>query len=337
MKRLSYSTFLIACILLFFASCSHEKRHANLNGIDLKINIKRFDKDFWALDTNNLKEGISILEKKYPNFTPIYFEKVVSFGNPKDSSTQAVIKLFQKDTTMAELYPYTLDKFKNISDIESQLTDAFRRAKYFFPKAQIPQFYMHWSGFNQNIVTGPGFISLSIDDYLGTNCRYYKKTNIYDYQLANMRRDKVAPDYVTAWLLTEFPFNKANTTLLEDIIYRGKIMYTLSVLMPTEKDWILMGYTRDQWKWANTNEKQMWSTLVNSKDLFTTQPIEKGQYLNDGPFTLPFTQDSPGRGGIYIGWQIIESYMKRQKNITPLELMRNDNANRILEQSGYRP
>ena len=72
-----------------------------------------------------------------------------------------------------------------------------------------------------------------------------------------------------------------------------------------------MGYTPEQTKWVKGYEISMWLTLIESKDLFTTHMIQKGRYLNDGHFTLPFTQESPARGGVYIGWQIVEAFMKR--------------------------
>ena len=137
--------------------------------------------------------------------------------------------------------------------------------------------------------------------------------------------------------MTEFPLRTSDNSLLEEIIYRGKLIYVLTVLLPNESESVIMGYTPDQMKWVKGYEKNMWLMLVESKDLFTTHLIQKGRYLNDGPFTLPFTQESPARGGVYIGWQIVESFMKRNPQVTLQQLMELHNAQYILEMSGYNP
>ena len=98
-----------------------------------------------------------------------------------------------------------------------------------------------------------------------------------------------------------------------------------------------MGYTSAEWEWVNKYEKDMWLSLMASKDLYTTQLIEKGRYVNDGPFTLPFTQESPARAGVYIGWQIVKSYMKHNSNISIQQLMQETDAQKILNQSRYNP
>jgi uncharacterized protein YjaZ len=60
-------------------------------------------------------------------------------------------------------------------------------------------------------------------------------------------------------------------------------------------------------------------------------------YLNDGPFTSEISQESPGRLGIWIGWRIIDSYMRNNKQVSLTALMANGDAQKILEQSQYKP
>ena len=138
-----------------------------------------------------------------------------------------------------------------------------------------------------------------------------------------------------AWLVGEYPKN-VSENLLNDIVYQGKILYTASQLLELP-DSLLMGYTSAEWEWVNKYEKDMWLSLMSSKDLYTTQLIEKGRYVNDGPFTLPFTQESPARAGVFIGWQIVKSYMKHNSNISIQQLMQETDAQKILNQSRYNP
>lgn len=333
MKRYIYITLAIAFALI---SCKREKRHADLTGIDFEIKIERFDSAFWVMDTANVAEEFIALQTQYPDITPIYTEKVVRFGSPNDEITHRTYSLFKNDSAVQLLYNDALRIYSDMNDIERDLTTAFRRARYFLPQFPTPRVYCHVSGFNQSMIVAESFISLSIDNYLGENYPLYEQIGIYKYQRPNMRREKVASDYITAWLSSEFSNSIANN-LLTDMVHHGKILYTVSVLLPETPEHIIMGYTPEQWKWVKKNETNMWNTLIQSRDLYTTNMIAKSKYINDGPFTLPFSQQSPGRAGAYLGWQIIESYMRNNPEISIQQLLQQPDAQIILNRSNYQP
>jgi len=111
----------------------------------------------------------------------------------------------------------------------------------------------------------------------------------------------------------------------------------LSVFMPHEKPESLMGYSAEQWNWSKTNEKQIWGYMIDQKHLFSTDVQLIRKYMNDAPFTSPVSQDSPGRLGTWLGWQIVESYMNKNPKTTLTDLMKINNYQKMLEDSGYRP
>lgn len=326
---------IIAAIIL--TACNTSNRKADLRGIDFDVNIMRFDSAFWALDTTNLPLAFERLEAEYPNITYDYLTRVVNFGEPNNPVTHETYLHFVNDTNVQRLYNDALEYYKSIDIHEQDLTMAFRRAKYYFPNIEIPKIYTHVSGFNQNIIIGYDFISLSIDNYLGSDYDIYQKIGIYEYQKANMCEEKIVPDYLAAWLTAEFPLYSLDKNLLADIIYRGKIHYVISQLLPNTPKEVIMGYTPEQWSWVKKNEKNMWEMLMATKNLYATDLITRGRYTNDGPFTLPFTQESPSRAGIYLGWQIVDSYMRNNPSISVMQLMQQPNAQIILTESKYRP
>lgn len=333
MKRYIY---VIAIIGFALISCKREKRRADLTGIECDIKIERFDSLFWGLDTTRLTEEFAKLQAEHPNITPIYTENVVQFGHPDSAITHDTYKLFRSNKEVGKLYEDALKIYADVSDIEKDLTEAFRRAKYFLPQFPTPRVYCHVSGLNQSLIVDEEFISLSIDNYLGADYQLYKEIGIYKYQRPNMRREKVAPDYITAWLSSEFS-NSLADNLLSDMIRYGKILYTVSVLLPKTPERVIMGYSEEQWDWVKKNEANMWNALIASKDLYTTSMMIKNQYIGDGPFTKPFTQESPGRAGTYIGWRIVENYMKHNPQISIQQLLQQPDAQMILNNSNYRP
>ena len=152
-----------------------------------------------------------------------------------------------------------------------------------------------------------------------------------------MTPKNVASTYVSEWLISQFPYFSEYDRLLDEMIYQGKILYITSLLMEDEKIETLIGYTAEQWKWCKNYEKDMWQTLIQNKFLFSNDFHLRKKMIEDAPFTQPFTQASPGRAGIFVGYRIVESYMQKNANISPLELMLNADAQGILERSGYQP
>ncbi len=330
---------IILCCTLFLFACKSEKRDINISDSNIKTTIQRFDIDFWNQDTKNFKKSMETLHNKYPKLLSIYTEQGLAIGEWNSKECQEILTdYFFPDSTIQMLYNDCLEQYENIDDLNKELSKAFQRANTLFPEKNIPIVAFHVSaGVNPNpLLYKDSLLSLSIDNYLGEDYPLYQNT-VYNYLCYNMRRAKVVPDIITIWLAYNFPFSPQSGQLLDEMIYRGKIMYLLSTLLPDETKENLIGYTPKQWQWCIEQEKDMWMTVVEKKHLFSTEGLLITKYLNDAPFTPYFSQNSPGRCGVFLGWRIIDSYMKNNPKISPTELIKNTNYKSILEQSNYNP
>jgi len=121
------------------------------------------------------------------------------------------------------------------------------------------------------------------------------------------------------------------------MIYQGKVMYFVKAVLPEDPDSLLWGFTANQMKFCNNNEKQMWTYLVENKQLFLTDRFTIDKYIREGPFTAGFTEESPGRAAVWIGYRIVDRYMKKNKNLSLDALMKEDDYQEILALSGYNP
>ncbi len=325
--------------LLLLCACRSEQRKIQVSNSDIKIEIQRFDRDFWAQNINDFEHSMEALHEKYPRLLPLYTERALMVGawNCKECREILTTQFFP-DSTIQTLYNDCLQQYADIADINKTLTEAFARANACFPDKTIPEIYFHVSaGANPNVLLyKDSLISLSIDNYLGENYPLYVDA-VYNYLRYNMRREKVAPDIMTIWIVRNFPFTIQSGQMLDEMIYRGKIMYLLSALMPDCSNETLIGYTPEQWTWCVEQEKDLWMTLVESKHLFSTEGLLITKYLNDAPFTPYFSQESPGRCGVFLGWRIVESYMQNNPNVSIADLMANQNYKSILEKSLYNP
>jgi hypothetical protein len=59
--------------------------------------------------------------------------------------------------------------------------------------------------------------------------------------------------------------------------------------------------------------------------------------IDEAPFTSYFSNESPGRASIWLGFRIVESYMKNNKNVALSGLMGNTDVQTIMEKARYNP
>lgn len=341
MKRLSniFILFLVIAITITLTSC-HKKtqrfqvKKADANRIEIKIH--RFDKDFIGMDTKKPIPSVKALYEKYPAFMPVYINNVLEIDAKDTALVAKQFAQFVSDTAFQKINTKALETVGDVTDIEKDLSGAFSYVNAYFPQIKIPAVYFYVSGFNRAVLMTDDFIGVGTDFYLGADYAPYQEFT-YDYLLYNMRRDMISIDIVSASLFRYFIFDGKQNRLIDNMLHRGKVIYTLASFMPDKKIEDILGYSPEQMKWAEQYESEIWKAVVGQKDLFSTNVQLIGKYLNDAPFTAPVSQESPGRLGIYLGWKIIDSYMKQNKNVTLQELMKITDYQKILEQSGYRP
>lgn len=337
MKHASIYFLSIMSILLLVSSCGKSNRfEIDTTKNRYEVNIQRFDKDLIQLDTNDIKTSVDSLYRRYPLFMPQFIENVLETPSSDTAEVRRLFSQFITDSTFVSVNKKTIETFGDISDIEKSVSDAFTYIHYYFPEVQLPEIYFFVSGFNRSVMLNEKFIGLGTDMYLGADFAPYKNLT-YEYLLSNMRREYVATDLVSATLFRMFVMNSSEDRLLDNMIFRGKVMYLLSVFMPDETPEKLMGYTPEQWKWSEKYEKQIWTAIIDNKDLFSTDKLLIRKYMNDAPFTAPISQESPGRLGTWIGLRIIISYMNKNTDIDLKGLMNENNSQKILENSSYKP
>ncbi|MFM7911580.1 MAG: hypothetical protein ACKO9W_05300, partial [Bacteroidota bacterium] len=79
-------------------------------------------------------------------------------------------------------------------------------------------------------------------------------------------------------------------------------------LLPEIHDTLLLGYSAAQWKWIKNHQGQVWRDLVSQDLLFTGDPAILSRYLNDGPFSSGYPQQSPPALGLFIGDAVIQKW-----------------------------
>ncbi len=338
-NRINYFSFFVSIILLFSViACKRNPLKVDISNSNKNIEVVRFDQELFAVDTTTLKSSLLALNNKYPEFFNLYTYKVIHIGGIDDDDFFDYMKTFLTDTMIRNVNQIVQDEFSDFEKTEKALNKAFKYYQYHFPEKELPNIYAYISGFNQSIVTAEKIIGISLDKYLGRDCSYYKMlSSTPQYKAVNMHKEKIPSDVAYAWGVTEFEYTNKATTLLDNMIHQGKLMYFVDALLPDEADSVKIGYTSDQIKWCKNNEAQMWSQLIKQKVLFSNNRMDIVRFTNPSPTTSGFPIESPGRTGIWLGWQIVRKYMKKFPETTLDELMKNSDYQQILNDSEYFP
>lgn len=332
MKYLYYLT-----LIFLFYSCIKDKDNVDISGIELDIEITRTEQLLFADDSAKLKENIGFLKKEHTNFMDIYSNYVLKIGTTDNPEYENYLKLFINDTVISRVADTTKIIFSDFSKIENSIENGFKHYKYYFPNNQIPGIYTCISGFNQSIFTSDNLIGISLDKYLGSECPFYQYLGIPQYKIENMYSVKIAADLFYSWYITKYPYNESSDNLLSNMIYKGKALYFCKAMIPQTPDSVIIGYTSKQLKWCKDNEPTMWTFLVENKLLYDVERLTLQKYTEDAPFTNTFSNESPGKTGVWLGWRIVQSFMEKNPDITLPQLLDIKNSQEILSKSGYYP
>jgi hypothetical protein len=227
--------------------------------------------------------------------------------------------------------------YPDLSYCDEQLTYAFRHYKYYFPEKNIPRVVGFISGFNYAVVSTDSVLGIGLDMYLGKDSEYYPALQLPNYKIVRMRKEYLAADAMRGWAQSEWEMDAAQSDLLSAMIYQGKHLYFLDMMMPRVHDTIKTGYTLSQLNWCVANEQRVWSFFIEQKLLFSSDQVAISKFVNDGPTTNGFPKESPADMAQWIGREIIRSYMNSRSGISFSQLMLNNDYKKIFNESKYKP
>ena len=327
----------IACLMALTA-CQKGRTYFPKDIEVQQVEIVRFDKALLNVHEASVAQDIKVLYDEYPTFMPLWVEEILGIPAADTAYLEQALPEFLNDTIYGFKATNAKEQavFADVTDIEKGLSKAFSRIQYLYPETEIPSIYLFISGFQTPIYFGDELIGIGGDMYLGSEYEYYNRV-VYDYQKQTMRKECIPVDVVSAFLFRTLPYTSTKSRLLDQMMYRGKVMYLVAQLFDELPGYEVMGWTKEQWNWCVRNEEAIWHLVMDKRDLFKTESLILTGYLNDGPFTSEVSQDAPGRLGIWIGWRIAESYMEHHPEVSLQDLMAEGDAQKILEESYYKP
>ena len=328
----------ILTIVLFIAACSGDANRIDISDSNLDLHIARLEYDlFGGPDSEINNEEYSALRKEYGTFFDLFTTNIIAVGRSSDSSTLYYLNHFTSDLQVNEIAAKTIETYPELSLIDNQFTDAFSRYQILFPEKIIPKLYSFISAFSYTIVVDDSLLGIGLDMYLGRDSEYYRMLGIPAYKTTNMNRENIIVDGMKSWLMTEFEIESENSDLLSHMVYHGKLLYALDLIIPDVEDSLKMGYTSKQQRWIEENEKDMFFHFTEKELFYNKDGKQIQKYIGEAPFTPGFPEGSPGMTGRWLGWQIVKKYMAATDPLDVKALFGESDAQKILKISKYKP
>nr|WP_316932902.1 gliding motility lipoprotein GldB [Zobellia galactanivorans] len=313
--------FVIFTISTSFIGCKESvKLSEDVKKIKLDVQIDRFDKEFAAARP----EDLPVLKKKYP------------YLFPKQYSDSIWIAKMQ-DTVQVELLDEVEKAFSDFSEEEQSLELLFKHIKYYFPQFDAPKVVTVTSDvdYSNRVILTDTLLLIGLDNYLGADHRFY--VDIQKYIRADLDKRYLTVDVASAFAKKVVPAPN-DRSFLAQMIYYGKELYLKDRLLPLVSEAQRINYSEEQLAWAIANEEPIWRNFIEREYLYSTDNKLGPRFLDLAPFSkfgLELDNESPGRIGRFIGWQIVRAFMDR--NELSLQQMLNLPAEEIFKKSNYKP
>ncbi|MGB0980524.1 MAG: gliding motility lipoprotein GldB [Winogradskyella sp.] len=313
--------YLILILILSVVSCNEDSKLTNkIAKIEANFVVERFERAFFTAKPKDLPS----LKKAYP----FLFSKHVP---------DSVWVARMKDTLQNELFAEVTKVYSDIEDTKQELTSLFQHLKYHNKTFKIPRVITLTNSvdYRKKNIVNDSLVLIAIDNYLGDSHRFYQ--NISKYLTANMQQSQIVVDVAESYA-RRYTFQTKRRTLLDEMIYFGKLLYFKDVMLPYKTDAKKIGYTEDQLKWAEANERAIWSHFIEKEMLYSTDSKLPNRFIADAPFSkfyLELDNESPGRLGQYIGWQIVKAYAKNTKESVMTILQKSPEE--LFNKSNFKP
>lgn len=334
MKNISLKLIVFFSIISVFTSCSNNKNEKPNFDITLnkkvEVKIHRYEKALFGIDTTDFQNGLKRIQKEFIPFLA---------ANLDDTANVNQLYQFISDTQLISLYGETMKVLPNLEIEENQLSDAFSRYAYFFPDKKLPSVYSYVSDmyYELPVVKNDTVMVVALDVYLGSDFPIYSRLGLPYYRVRCMSPEYIPVDVMKMLYFDELAPVYKQKTLLDRMVDGGKMMIYLDAVLPNTPDSLKIAYPQKKLEWAIANEKNIWGFIIENNLLYSTDYATQTKLIQDGPFTTGFSNDSPARLGIWLGWQIVSEYVMKHPETSLEQLFKMTDSQQILKESGYKP
>lgn len=342
--KILYAFFL----LMMLSSCDNDsakKSAPDVSHLDLKVDLVRYDRLLSELDAEDPQSSYLRLVTKHPRITDLYFKQLTGLFKQNQDTFYNDLGAFITEPRITSLMDTIADAYPYEMDLKKRFVMPLKYLKHYFPEYGQPVFYTLFTEFgyptfifeNQEKRNG---IGIGLDFFLGNDFEY-KKIDPGNAVFSNYMTRSYTEEHIVKksmeMVAVDIIGNPPGKRFIDQMILQGKKAYLLEKLMPETPDTILWEYTPEQMQWVKDNEQEIWSFFLEHKLTYETSHLKIANYLEPAPTSKGMPEASPGRTGCYIGYKIVSSYMRKNKDVSLSDLIGMRDSEKILQDSKYKP
>jgi hypothetical protein len=350
-RKIMYKKGALCVTLIFLTvgiwSCVNESKEfiPDVSEIEITQEIVRFDQLLSQLDTNDLAHEVEILKTRYPEFTEIFFTRVLPFVGDTNEAFLTNLKGYLTDERIRKLQDTVAIVFEDFE--QGALADLVKGMKYmtyYFNDFVPPNIYTFTSEFTYQKflfedVERDG-LGIGLDMFLGKDYKYKEldpNNPAFSQYLTRTFSKEYIPKMMMEILINDRVGRVTGSRLLDHMIHNGKQLYILDKVLPESPDSILFEYTSEQMEWVKSNELEMWAFFFDQDLFYESNTVKINKYINPSPNSPGMPPSAPGRTANYMGLQIIKAYLKKYPQTSLQNLIDLKDAQYIMDKSRYKP
>jgi hypothetical protein len=201
-----------------------------------------------------------------------------------------------------------------------QIEAGLKRLAVLAPKASVAKsVYFAYTQFAASAYASSKAIVLGQERYLGRNHQLTSSLppqQFYDWIKEGMEPQYASSDALVIWLSTNV-LKSTDENFASEMIRWGKLLAILEIISPEVQLHNHLRYSEQDFEWALKAERGVWEYLVDQQMLFKTDQELNMNFLNEGPYTIGLSQESPDRMGRFLGYRIVKQYIDANQPTIP--------------------
>ncbi len=342
-----FSGALIAA-LLFFSGCTGDEKvpRPDVSGFDVPLTLLRFDKALRAVDTGAVAGALLSLDRQFGDFTQVYFTEIAPVRrrdfDPEEQ--QDVFRAYLNYPVLQRVDSLVKVRFpdEKLEPLVEDFRQSLRYYQYYLPGAPVPDTLVtFFSPFElAAFLYGNDDIAISLDFLLGPDFNY-EAVNPQEPIFSDYLTRTYTPEHFTGRLLRvmldELLPRPRSGRMIDYLVYEGKRLYLLERLMPEAEAHVVFEVSPDQMEWLRENEGPIYVHLQQEDALYTTDVQRIRRSTQPGPTSQGMPADSPGGAVNYLGYRIVEEYMKAKPGTSMTDLLAITDGQQLLAGARYKP
>ncbi len=318
--KLIHFFLLVILFSLGFSACNVSttevpKYVPDTEGIHAKIELIRFEQDFFGMDTNQIVSSLEQLKTKYPDFTNIYLQSVLRV--PNVAQEPLIVKGYLAYKPTHYTYDTVQKVMEDMSLVETQLGELATYFEYYNYNKKIPltKAYTHLCEYSYSRGVGDGFVPLPLDMALGQGYPPYNQLQIPLYLQRTLNKEHLVAKaaYAIAEDMVDTEADMKSNFMIDLMLYEGKKFYITDILLPTVADSVKFSFSSFQMAYCKKGELELYHHMTEEEVFYSDDMKKYAKFVAPGPFNPELAL--PGNSGTWLGYRMVLNFAAQQRKI----------------------